>query len=142
MTTYPISISTYSRGTDHETGKLLPYHWAFFIHTGGSVDDLDAAGIAHQLRGRPGHFRYPGPEKVESLAKSTSRVQTLKVGQVPQDQLSSVTQCLNSVTIIQKEDSSWNCQDWSLDGLNELASKGFITQGYGTEWVKRFLRER
>jgi hypothetical protein len=137
---FVLSIASYYRGTDWKTQKDKPYHWSFFIRTGPN-NDPTTPGIAHQLRGMPGNFFYPGPEKV-SLSRSTARKETLDIGEIPAAKLNRVTELLRQVNIIKDEASFWNCQDWSLDALEKLAAEGFVMEGYTSEVVKNWLREQ
>ena len=137
--THTLSIATYYRGTHWQTGKIKPYHWSFFIYT-GPKDDPSAPGVVHQLHGMPGAFYYVGPENV-SLRRSTARKLTLDVGEVPENKLNRITEILEQVNVVKDESSPWNCQDWSLEGLEKLAEEGFVDEGYTREVVKYWLRE-
>jgi hypothetical protein len=40
------------------------------------------------------------------------------------------------------ESSSWNCQDWALEGLENLKTEGFVYDGYTAESVRAWLKEK
>lgn len=138
MDKFTLSISSYYRGQDWESGEIKPFHWAFFIHT-GDKHDPQSPGIAHQLRGMPGGFYYRGPEAA-SLKRSTALKETLEIGQVPDNKLDKITELFRSVEIVKDETSPWNCQDWSLDALMILQAEGFVDEQYSQEAVKNWLR--
>ncbi|CAG9994448.1 unnamed protein product [Clonostachys byssicola] len=116
-------LVTYDRGTYPTTGKVKPYHWSYFIQT--DLRGNKNLGIAHQLRGMPGGFYYPGPEQLD-LVKSGSPKEELEIGEVDDSNLKRVHEILSSVRIETSESSGWNCQDWSLAGFEMLKEEGFV----------------
>jgi hypothetical protein len=135
---YTLYLVTYDRGRHPLTDKILPRHWSFFVQV--EVDGEKNLGIAHQLRGMPGNFRYNGPEEVD-LNKSSSLKTELQIGEVDAARLDSLYNCLKECRIDQSESSGWNCQDWALDGLEKLKAEGFVYEEYTQEMVKNWLKE-
>lgn len=138
MAKHTLWIVTYSRGT-YYTNEIKPYHWSFFIET--ETQGIQRLGIAHQIRGMPGAFRYQGPEKVD-LKKSQNRKEELEIGEVDDSKLDEIHNILKEVPIDNVESSGWNCQDWALDGMVKLQEKGFVYDFHKKEDVKNWLKER
>ncbi|CAK7263821.1 hypothetical protein SEPCBS57363_000750 [Sporothrix epigloea] len=138
MAKHTLYLVTYDRGVYSTTGKTKPYHWLFFIQVnfGGEKNQ----GIVHQLRGMPGGFYYRGPEDLD-LNKSGTLKEQLEVGEVDDSRLSRVHDILKDVRIETNESSTWNCQNWTLDGFEKLKAEGFAYDYLTAEAIKHWLRE-
>jgi hypothetical protein len=135
---YTLYLITYDRGTYLKTGTPKPYHWSFFIQR--ELKGTTNLGIEYQLRGMPGAFYYPGPEDV-NLTKSASVKEELQIGEVVAAKLDLVHQRLKECRIETVESSGWNCQDWTLEGLEKLRAEGFVDATYTEGVVRNWLRE-
>ncbi|KAF2279113.1 uncharacterized protein EI97DRAFT_227746 [Westerdykella ornata] len=148
MSNYTLSIVTYDRGRDTVTGKIKPHHWAFFLHlpTPLKPGEGSRTGIAHQLRVMPGAFYYPGAEKgADPVTLGPGPVvQELEVGEVDEASLERVEQVLRETPIDKSESSGWNCQSWTLEGLERLRTAKLLHVDYSyltKEGVRAWLRE-
>jgi hypothetical protein len=88
----------------------------------------------------PGAFYYPGPEDVD-LSKPVSVKEELQIGEVDAEKLDVVHQRLKECRIETVESSSWNCQDWTLEGLEKLRAEGFVDATHTEEVVRNWLTE-
>jgi hypothetical protein len=131
-------LCTYTRGNHPTTGKVQPYHWVFFIAI--QTREGERTGIAHQLRGMPGAFYYPGPEDV-GLGKSEPPKDMIEIGEVDDADLDKVHRILEEVWIDKFESSGWNCQDWSLDALAKLQQKNIVYTHLTRDGIKNWLKE-
>ncbi|KAF1824366.1 uncharacterized protein K489DRAFT_378776 [Dissoconium aciculare CBS 342.82] len=120
MAKLPIYLVTYDRGTYDLTGQTRPYHWSYFIQLPGSSTGQQRPGIAHQLRGMPGSFHYPGPEALDLSKTLPAPNQELEIGEIDADELDRVHEILAMVSIDLGESTKWNCQNWSLEGLERM----------------------
>ena len=135
---YTLYLITYDRVTYLNTGTPKPYHWSFFIQK--ELRGTTNLGIEYQLRGMPGAFYYPGPEDVD-LANSASVKEELQIGKVDAAKLDLVHQRLKECRIETVESSGWNCQHWTLEGLEMLRAERFVDATYTEEVVRNWLRE-
>jgi hypothetical protein len=124
LMSYPLYICTYDRGKD-SSGGTKPYHWSFFIATDSGNKNK---GIAHQLRGGKGFFRYKGAEDVSDLTKTTLNAlkDRLEIGAIPAASVGSVHGLLKDVEIVQDETSEWNCQSWAEVAFEVMKAKGWV----------------
>ena len=139
MAGHTISLCTYDRGLHPLTGKVQPYHWAFFIQI--RISKKKNIGIVHQLRGMPGAFYYKGAEDVANLWKSETLKQDIPIGEVDDADLDKIEAIFQSIPIDKSESSGWNCQSWSLEGLAKLQQEGFIYDSLTGEGVYEWLKE-
>lgn len=138
MPKHPLYVAAYDRGTHGLHNTIQPYHWSFFIQL--RIEGTDNIGVAHQLRGMPGGFYYPGPEDTD-LWRSERPKHELEIGEVETSQLEEFHDILARVPIEKNESSRWNCQDWTLDGLISLKEAGFVWDHITGEAMKNWLRE-
>jgi hypothetical protein len=138
MSDYTLYLVTFDRGDHPVTGKVQPYHWVYFIEEG--FQGIANPGIAYQLRGMPGGFSYGGPEKVD-LSEFGRVRHKLEIGRVPVSKVDRVHEILSQVRVDTSESSGWNCQDWALDGLDELKKEGFVYGHHNKDGLKNWLKE-
>jgi hypothetical protein len=65
----------------------------------------------------------------------------LQIGEVDAAKLDVVHQRLKEWRIEIAESSRWNCQDWTLEGLEKLRAEGFVDATYTEEVVRNWLKE-
>jgi hypothetical protein len=136
---HTLYLITYDRGLHPVTNKCMPYHWLYFVQTGANNE---AIGIAHQLRGMPGGFYYPGPEDMNPLEPSSiAPKEQLEVGELDDSNLVETNQIFKEIWIDTSESSGWNCQNWSLDGFDRLKDGGFTHEYLTQEAVRYWLKE-
>lgn len=135
---HSLYLVTYSRGRHGLTNAVQPYHWLFFIQA--KIVGGKKIGITHQLRGMPGGFYYPGPEEIDFDASQIKR-EEVEIGQVPVDKLDKVHELLKEIRIEKSETLRWNCQDWSLAGLDKLRAEGFVDETYTNDVIRHWLKE-
>jgi hypothetical protein len=99
-------------------------------------------GLIFQLRGMPGGFHYPGPERLDAAQGGEPGPvrEMLEVGQVDAGDVAAVREVLAGVQVVQDEGAAWNCQDWALTGLVRLKERGWVYEGIGGEGVVGWLR--
>jgi hypothetical protein len=114
----------------------MPYHWSYFIKTAPD----ESRGIAHQLRGMPGGFHYPGPEGLDLTTSEPPR-DILELGEIDESKLDRIHGILKDLRIETSESSGWNCQNWALSGLDRLRTEGFVYDHFTQEAVKSWLKE-
>lgn len=135
MPKHPLYIVTYDRGNHPVNNKVNPYHWAYFIQV--NIDGQRRLGVTHQLHGMPGNFYYQGPEDADLGPIK----EELVLGEIDSSDMAKVHDILRGVKIDQTEHSGWNCQSWTLEGLEGLRESGFIYEHLGQEEVKHWLKE-
>lgn len=140
-----IYFVTYNRSyytAGPRAGKQKPFHWAFFIPTGRK--EGRNPGIAFQLRGMPGAFRYVGPEMIDDLDKSSTKEAELQIGEIKMQDFekakNAVHDVLKTVGIKQDESSHWNCQNWALMGSKKLEEAKVLDAWNTPEGIKTWLR--
>nr|POE79459.1 hypothetical protein CFP56_07524 [Quercus suber] len=132
------SLSRHLRPRQGLHDRIKPYHWIYFIQL--KVEGDKNFGISHQLRVMPGNFHYEGPEELD-LGKFGDPKEVLEVGEVDLSRIVDVYGILKQVRIDTVESSGWNCQDWTLDGLDDLKKGGFVHDSLTREGVKHWLKE-
>ena len=137
MAKHTLYLVTYDRGNYH-TQNPKPYHWVYFIQL--EIRGTMNLGIAHQLRGMPGGFYYKGPESVD-LAKSGNLKEVLEIGEVDSSKLTRAHEILSNIKIDSVESSGWNCQDWALDGFEQLKKEGLAYDYLTEDGLKNWLKE-
>ncbi|RDB26067.1 hypothetical protein Hypma_006482 [Hypsizygus marmoreus] len=133
--TSSLYICTYNRGRDMY-GKVKPYHWMIFVLTDPATMD----GHVHQLRGSPGTFYYPGVESVR-LDRSVNLVHEVEIGAIPSSELGKIEEFLHNIPIVTDESSDWNCQDWTIAGLQKFGDMGWIWDDFKGSAIKKWLKE-
>ncbi|KAK4247255.1 hypothetical protein C7999DRAFT_32337 [Corynascus novoguineensis] len=144
-------LVTYDRGLHPFTGRVKPYHWAYFLET--APHSSGAPGTIFQLRGMPGGFHYRGPERlvVSQDGGPGELKDKLEVGEVEvvgdnandvQEAIVGIHEALREVEIITDESVAWNCQNWSLRGFERLKQRGVVYEYLAQESVKGWLKER
>lgn len=144
-------LVTYDRGLRPFTGQVKPYHWAYFLEM--ASHNLGAPGIIFQLRGMPGGFHYPGPERlvVSQEGGPGELKDKLEVGEVEvvggndndvQEAIAGIHEALREVEIVMDESVAWNCQDWSLRGFERLKQRGMVYEYLAPDSVRAWLKER
>lgn len=139
MPKYTLYIATYDRGQYPITGKTKPYHWLYFIQT--EAQNGKRQGVVHQLRGMPGGFYYPGPEEVEDLTDFGASREILEVGEVDTMLMHRFHEIMRDVPINKVEHSGWNCQNWTLEGFENLREDGFVYGYLTVEALRTWLKE-
>lgn len=140
MPKHTLYLVTYDRGKHPATGHTQPYHWIFFIQT--KTTGTEDVGIVHQLRGLPGGFHYEGPEQTDLAAPGGSPIkQQLEIGEVDASKLDWVHGILKGVAIDDVESSGWNCQNWTLAGMEGLRAEGFVYDYITAETARNWLKE-
>jgi hypothetical protein len=135
-------IVTYDRGTYDLTGKTKPYHWSYFLQPDDTQKASERSGTAYQLHGMPGSFNYQGPEQVPNLAQTGPLNGELEIGEVDSERVERIHEILSKVPIDLDESTSWNCQNWALEGLGGLKREGFVYEDLDAAVVGNWLKEK
>lgn len=88
----------------------------------------------------PGAFYYPGPEESD-LSKSDPPREQLEIGEIDESDIQRVHEVFLGLVIDCCESSGWNCQNWSLAGLEHLRSLRIVHDHMANDVARSWLKE-
>jgi hypothetical protein len=64
-----------------------------------------------------------------------------EIGEVDADRADRIQEILSKVSIDLDESTSWNCQNWALEGLGGLKREGFVYEDLDAGVIRNWLKE-